>query len=65
MKCPLVVFMSLLTRSVNADATSDSFKNNITLFTRILDSLLDGYDNRLRPGLGGKQKKCRHTVYRI
>lgn len=29
--------------------------NNITIFTRILDRLLDGYDNRLRPGLGGKQ----------
>lgn len=23
--------------------------------TRILDRLLDGYDNRLRPGFGGKQ----------
>lgn len=29
--------------------------DNITIFTRILDGLLDGYDNRLRPGLGGKQ----------
>ncbi|KAM7326379.1 hypothetical protein ACRRTK_014857 [Alexandromys fortis] len=31
-------------------------------FTRILDSLLDGYDNRLRPGFGGtdcfKTRKC-------
>ncbi|KAJ7426737.1 Gamma-aminobutyric acid receptor subunit alpha-5 [Willisornis vidua] len=26
--------------------------DNITIFTRILDGLLDGYDNRLRPGLG-------------
>uniref|UniRef100_A0A3B3RPP6 Gamma-aminobutyric acid type A receptor subunit alpha2 n=1 Tax=Paramormyrops kingsleyae TaxID=1676925 RepID=A0A3B3RPP6_9TELE len=34
------------------DSTTDAFKNNITLFTKILDSLLDGYDNRLRPGLG-------------
>lgn len=42
-------------RLVNADAQSDAFKTNITLFTRILDSLLDGYDNRLRPGLGGKE----------
>lgn len=39
---------------MNADAASDAFKTNITLFTRILDRLLDGYDNRLRPGLGGK-----------
>ncbi|KAF7661451.1 hypothetical protein LDENG_00261430 [Lucifuga dentata] len=44
------------TRSVNADASSDAFQTNITLFTRILDSLLDGYDNRLRPGLGGKDQ---------
>lgn len=41
--------------SSEADVSgSDAFKNNITLFTRILDRLLDGYDNRLRPGLGGK-----------
>uniref|UniRef100_A0A4W5JMI7 Gamma-aminobutyric acid type A receptor subunit alpha2 n=1 Tax=Hucho hucho TaxID=62062 RepID=A0A4W5JMI7_9TELE len=40
---------------VIADPTTDAFKNNITLFTRILDRLLDGYDNRLRPGLGGKE----------
>lgn len=33
----------------------DDSKDNITIFTRILDRLLDGYDNRLRPGLGGKQ----------
>uniref|UniRef100_A0A3B4HB87 Gamma-aminobutyric acid receptor subunit alpha-3-like n=1 Tax=Pundamilia nyererei TaxID=303518 RepID=A0A3B4HB87_9CICH len=32
----------------------DDSKDNITIFTRILDRLLDGYDNRLRPGLGGK-----------
>lgn len=31
----------------------DDSKDNITIFTRILDRLLDGYDNRLRPGLGG------------
>lgn len=50
-----VGIMCVLSRSVNADNTSDAFKTNITLFTRILDSLLDGYDNRLRPGLGGKK----------
>uniref|UniRef100_A0A8C1Z2K8 GABA(A) receptor subunit alpha-2 n=1 Tax=Cyprinus carpio TaxID=7962 RepID=A0A8C1Z2K8_CYPCA len=46
--------MSQQGQSVSADATTDAFKNNITLFTRILDRLLDGYDNRLRPGLGGE-----------
>lgn len=30
--------------------------DNITIFTRILDGLLDGYDNRLRPGLGGERR---------
>ncbi|CAL8402071.1 unnamed protein product [Boreogadus saida] len=33
----------------------DDSKDNITIFTRILDRLLDGYDNRLRPGLGDPQ----------
>ena len=32
----------------------DELKDNTTVFTRILDRLLDGYDNRLRPGLGGE-----------
>lgn len=36
-----------------SDVVDDS-KDNITIFTRILDRLLDGYDNRLRPGLGGQ-----------
>lgn len=39
---------------VLANIQEDEAKNNITIFTRILDRLLDGYDNRLRPGLGGK-----------
>lgn len=42
-----------LPRQVLADNMDDDAKNNITIFTRILDRLLDGYDNRLRPGLGG------------
>ncbi|KAJ4929973.1 hypothetical protein JOQ06_018989 [Pogonophryne albipinna] len=33
----------------------DDSRDNITIFTRILDRLLDGYDNRLRPGLGASQ----------
>ena len=46
------------TSSVKAE-TDD----NITIFTRILDGLLDGYDNRLRPGLGGGgwQMLCRSS----
>lgn len=38
-----------------ANIQEDGPENNITIFTRILDRLLDGYDNRLRPGLGGKK----------
>uniref|UniRef100_A0A8C5IWR2 Uncharacterized protein n=1 Tax=Junco hyemalis TaxID=40217 RepID=A0A8C5IWR2_JUNHY len=49
----LVLLVWLPTRSVLADSLEDEAKNNITIFTRILDRLLDGYDNRLRPGLGG------------
>lgn len=35
-------------------SVQDETNDNITIFTRILDGLLDGYDNRLRPGLGGE-----------
>lgn len=35
-------------------SVKDETNDNITIFTRILDGLLDGYDNRLRPGLGGE-----------
>lgn len=31
-------------------------KINSENITRILDRLLEGYDNRLRPGSGGKQR---------
>uniref|UniRef100_A0A3Q2YZH7 Gamma-aminobutyric acid type A receptor subunit alpha2 n=1 Tax=Hippocampus comes TaxID=109280 RepID=A0A3Q2YZH7_HIPCM len=52
-----------LISSVNADDTSDAFKTNITLFTRILDSLLDGYDNRLRPGLGDRVTEVKTDIF--
>ncbi|KAM8848886.1 gamma-aminobutyric acid receptor subunit alpha-2 isoform X1 [Synchiropus splendidus] len=51
------------TRSVSVDATSDATKTNITYFTRILDSLLDGYDNRLRPGLGDRVTEVKTNIY--
>ncbi|KAK2107722.1 Gamma-aminobutyric acid receptor subunit alpha-5 [Saguinus oedipus] len=37
-------------------SVKDETNDNITIFTRILDGLLDGYDNRLRPGLGDLQR---------
>ncbi|KAJ7418961.1 gamma-aminobutyric acid type A receptor alpha3 subunit [Willisornis vidua] len=47
----LVKTMVRLSQKHVSDVVDDS-KDNITIFTRILDRLLDGYDNRLRPGLG-------------
>ncbi|CAL1573799.1 unnamed protein product [Knipowitschia caucasica] len=41
----------------------DDSKDNITIFTRILDRLLDGYDNRLRPGLGETVTEVRTNIY--
>ncbi|XP_055499382.1 gamma-aminobutyric acid receptor subunit alpha-3-like isoform X2 [Leucoraja erinacea] len=38
-------------------------KDNITIFTRILDRLLDGYDNRLRPGLGESVTEVKTDIY--
>lgn len=40
--------------SSDQNGMTDERKDNTTVFTKILDSLLDGYDNRLRPGLGGQ-----------
>lgn len=52
------LFKACLIFSLSQDVTGTpketELNDNITIFTRILDGLLDGYDNRLRPGLGGK-----------
>ncbi|XP_010142256.1 PREDICTED: gamma-aminobutyric acid receptor subunit alpha-3-like, partial [Buceros rhinoceros silvestris] len=45
-----------------SDIVDDS-KDNITIFTRILDRLLDGYDNRLRPGLGDSVTEVKTDIY--
>ncbi|KAK9406692.1 GABRA1: Gamma-aminobutyric acid receptor subunit alpha-1 [Crotalus adamanteus] len=49
-------YLLISRRKINYGQTSlqDEIKDNTTIFTRILDRLLDGYDNRLRPGLGVK-----------
>uniref|UniRef100_A0ABM5GI27 Gamma-aminobutyric acid receptor subunit alpha-2 n=2 Tax=Pogona vitticeps TaxID=103695 RepID=A0ABM5GI27_9SAUR len=63
MQLVLLIFLVCFSaRSVSADSAEDEAKNNITIFTRILDRLLDGYDNRLRPGLGGKRKYIEEAV---
>ena len=51
------MFLYCLCRSNAESNETNVFKNNIKTFTKILDSLLDGYDNRLRPGLGGEAPK--------
>ncbi|XP_024139743.1 gamma-aminobutyric acid receptor subunit alpha-4 isoform X2 [Oryzias melastigma] len=38
-------------------------KTNPENFTRILDRLLDGYDNRLRPGFGGPVTEVKTDIY--
>lgn len=45
--------ISLSQTATKATPKESELNDNITVFTRILDGLLDGYDNRLRPGLGG------------
>uniref|UniRef100_A0A2K5U6D7 Neurotransmitter-gated ion-channel ligand-binding domain-containing protein n=1 Tax=Macaca fascicularis TaxID=9541 RepID=A0A2K5U6D7_MACFA len=54
-----ILLLSTLTgRSYGQPSLQDELKDNTTVFTRILDRLLDGYDNRLRPGLGGRLHYC-------
>lgn len=50
----------LLPSSSGQNGMTDEQKDNTTVFTKILDSLLDGYDNRLRPGLGGQYTQVIH-----
>ncbi|CAB1441800.1 unnamed protein product [Pleuronectes platessa] len=42
---------------------TDEQKDNTTVFTKILDSLLDGYDNRLRPGLGERVTEVKTDIF--
>ncbi|PNJ32967.1 GABRA2 isoform 14, partial [Pongo abelii] len=62
----LLLFVFLVwdpARLVLANIQEDEAKNNITIFTRILDRLLDGYDNRLRPGLGDSITEVFTNIY--
>lgn len=47
------LFFSYFSSFLCSSGVADE-RNNTMVFTKILDSLLDGYDNRLRPGLGGQ-----------
>lgn len=48
----LVLFLFSSVKKISGQTKKDEriYPEN---FTRILDRLLDGYDNRLRPGFGG------------
>ncbi|KAG7232622.1 hypothetical protein INR49_008295, partial [Caranx melampygus] len=61
---PVLVSLVVLwqTRS-KADCNSTRSFKDITTFTKILDSLLDGYDNRLRPGLGDRVTEVKTDIY--
>uniref|UniRef100_A0A8C4X450 Gamma-aminobutyric acid type A receptor subunit alpha2 n=1 Tax=Erpetoichthys calabaricus TaxID=27687 RepID=A0A8C4X450_ERPCA len=60
----IMTFICKITIRLNVPSSSeDEMKNNITYFTKILDSLLDGYDNRLRPGLGDRVTEVKTDIY--
>ncbi|XP_061635257.1 gamma-aminobutyric acid receptor subunit alpha-5 isoform X2 [Phyllopteryx taeniolatus] len=61
----LAGFTCRLSRQQEATGTPTEaeLNNNITVFTRILDGLLDGYDNRLRPGLGEKVTEIKINIF--
>ncbi|CAL9695957.1 unnamed protein product [Knipowitschia caucasica] len=52
-----------LSQELAGSASEAELNNNITIFTRILDGLLDGYDNRLRPGLGEKVTEIKTNIF--
>ena len=54
--CLFTVCLGFSAQTGHREPLPDDSKDNITIFTRILDRLLDGYDNRLRPGLGGEPR---------
>uniref|UniRef100_A0AAY4CP25 Gamma-aminobutyric acid receptor subunit alpha-4 n=1 Tax=Denticeps clupeoides TaxID=299321 RepID=A0AAY4CP25_9TELE len=51
------------TDGVSAQVKSDERVVYPENFTRILDRLLDGYDNRLRPGFGGPVTEVKTDIY--
>ncbi|XP_063080271.1 gamma-aminobutyric acid receptor subunit alpha-2-like [Engraulis encrasicolus] len=59
----LLTLMLWLARSVVSETDPEEEVQNITRFTRILDTLLDGYDNRLRPGLGDRVTEVKTDIY--
>ncbi|XP_039600631.1 gamma-aminobutyric acid receptor subunit alpha-5 isoform X2 [Polypterus senegalus] len=59
----LTIFCRLSSSQMAAGTVKEDTNDNITIFTRILDGLLDGYDNRLRPGLGEQITEVKTNIY--
>uniref|UniRef100_A0A1A8QRU9 Gamma-aminobutyric acid (GABA) A receptor, alpha 5 n=1 Tax=Nothobranchius pienaari TaxID=704102 RepID=A0A1A8QRU9_9TELE len=58
-----ITFNLSLSQDVSGTPKEAELNDNITIFTRILDGLLDGYDNRLRPGLGEKVTEIKTNIF--
>ncbi|KAM9786908.1 gamma-aminobutyric acid receptor subunit alpha-2 isoform X3 [Syngnathus typhle] len=58
----ILVYASALHARSKGDSDAATRKD-IATFTKILDSLLDGYDNRLRPGLGDRVTEVKTDIY--
>ncbi|XP_042192604.1 gamma-aminobutyric acid receptor subunit alpha-4 [Callorhinchus milii] len=62
-----LVYFLLYVAMCSVGETSGKIKKEEKLypenFTRILDRLLDGYDNRLRPGFGGAVTEVKTDIY--
>ncbi|KAK1796644.1 hypothetical protein P4O66_009670, partial [Electrophorus voltai] len=59
----IVCFCISLSQTTTGTPNEAELNDNITVFTRILDGLLDGYDNRLRPGLGEKVTEIKTNIF--
>ncbi|MGH0149709.1 UNVERIFIED_CONTAM: hypothetical protein FKN15_043038 [Acipenser sinensis] len=61
--CSFLCLLSYYYDSHGQTPNLEDVKDNTTVFTRILDSLLDGYDNRLRPGLGERITEVKTDIF--
>uniref|UniRef100_A0A3B4AFJ3 Neurotransmitter-gated ion-channel ligand-binding domain-containing protein n=1 Tax=Periophthalmus magnuspinnatus TaxID=409849 RepID=A0A3B4AFJ3_9GOBI len=57
------LFSSSSLISPGQNGMTDEQKDDTKVFTKILDSLLDGYDNRLRPGLGERVTEVKTDIF--
>uniref|UniRef100_A0A3Q3LET6 Gamma-aminobutyric acid receptor subunit alpha-5-like n=1 Tax=Mastacembelus armatus TaxID=205130 RepID=A0A3Q3LET6_9TELE len=62
-KAPPLPPAAVLCLSSSEAQKETAANDNSTVFTRILDGLLDGYDNRLRPGLGENVTEIKTNIF--